>query len=429
MTPSFLSPRFLQATTDLGENATLWQALLDQSDNFAYQTANEGKGGPFGAQLWLVHEETKQFLLVGNEDSNAVVSKGLANAHAEAENLSPANRLAVKEFLQEHQGEGWKVVQVSSAESCQSCRSKQVLLARELIDAGLLEAGDFHVLFKATYDQTREIAGFNDAPFDTTFRYIAEKGILDLPGGLTLLEKAVQSDVLARDAVTDEKMVIVPVREGVTPEGDTRALFHEYQDQPFCVVVSKDGEVLSFATDTRGSGSAINDIENTPIVRALHIAATQKRAEGHFESWDLDGAKIFTNCTELGPLSYAETLWYNIESITQVTDFEAQNFDELPGQSNEELFRQVCADYNGADALIQTKYINEGDRPSAAHLLWQARMAREALLQDQAARLDQLGNDIVLGTLNGTAFSPDALIESDTRSSNYDGKQGGDPAP
>ncbi|MGE4314400.1 MAG: hypothetical protein AB7E85_09055 [Pseudobdellovibrionaceae bacterium] len=431
MTDTYLSPRFRKATTDLGENAILWQALLDQSDNFAYQTANEGKGGPFGAQLWLVHEDTKTFLLVGDEDSNAVVSKGLANAHAEAENLSPANRLALKDFLQAHQGEGWKVVQVSSAESCQSCRSKQVLLARELIDAGLLETGDFRVIFKATYDQTRDIAGFNDAPFDTTFRYIAESGVLDMKGRLLNLEDTIQSDPVAAQAVAEDVIVYVPVREGETPEGHVRDLFEKMGDRPFCVITDQDGNILSFASDTRDPSAAINEIEKTPIVAALHIAAANKRAEGHFESWDLDRARIYTNCTDLGPLSYAETLWYNIDSITNVTDFDAQNFCELPGRANAKLFAQVCAEYNSEDALIHTIYANEGDKPSAAHLLWKARMAREELLRAQADRLDALENDgVVLGALSGMAFSPSALIASDTRSSNYDGKQGGsDPAP
>ena len=85
MTTLPLKPRFTQALTSLPENNDTWKILLDQSDNFAFKTAIDQKGGPFGAQLWLYNPEKKQLVLVGEEDSNAVVSKGIASAHAEAE--------------------------------------------------------------------------------------------------------------------------------------------------------------------------------------------------------------------------------------------------------------------------------------------------------------------------------------------------------
>src|SRR5438132_1406714 len=135
-TDVLLTPRFKTAAAGLPGDPKLWDAALDESDRFAFEMANtDDDHGPFGAQLWLVNEATSDYRLVKGQNSNAVVIKGDAGAHAEAENLSPERREDTREFLQEHRNEGWQIVQVSSGESCPSCRSKQTQFFNELADA------------------------------------------------------------------------------------------------------------------------------------------------------------------------------------------------------------------------------------------------------------------------------------------------------
>ena len=108
---AFTSPRYLRARgeTALPENlpgkVENWAGFAENSDDFALATADAGKGGPFGAQLWLARTadgNTDYHPVYGGEedynDSNAVVSKGQASAHAEAENLSPEKRQARRKF-------------------------------------------------------------------------------------------------------------------------------------------------------------------------------------------------------------------------------------------------------------------------------------------------------------------------------------------
>ena len=138
--------------SDLPGDPLFWKTILNQSDLFAYNSVNNGKGGPFGAQLWLFHSQKNQYILVGTqekyEDSNAVLLKGFASAHAEAENLSIENRIHIYEFLKTHKNEAWKVIQISSGESCPSCRSKQILFANELIQNKLINKNDFYIFLK-----------------------------------------------------------------------------------------------------------------------------------------------------------------------------------------------------------------------------------------------------------------------------------------
>ncbi|NCC22725.1 MAG: hypothetical protein EOM26_09735 [Alphaproteobacteria bacterium] len=431
-------PRFNQATAILPGDPLFWKTALDQSDLFAYRTANEGKGGPFGAQLWLVHPESGRHVLVGTpdapEDSNAVVSKGIASAHAEAENLSPEKRRMVKAFLGAHVGEGWKLVQVSSGESCPSCRSRQVLFARELIAEGLLPAGGFHVVFKATYDQTREIAGFNDSAYDEAFRAVARLGLLSRDDGLFALETAFQEDAETATLKSNGALVFNAVHAADTdqfPEA-VRALFAGAGDTPVAIVVSASGAIMASGADTRAE-SGLNVPEETAIVAALHKAATcQREKDGKFEAWNLEGARLYTNIRDIGPLGYAESLWYNLSAIHVATDFTSEEIDraaqEMPGIANSVLFAQVAAEYNQPDAPVSVTHGGDPEEASVAHLLWQAKMRMEAIRQRQAMRLAEIGGkEIVL--IDGSKASIAELVEHSTHSSNYDGKRADAPSP
>ncbi len=433
-------PRYQTAQSNLSGDPLFWETVLNQSDIFAYDTANDGKGGPFGAQLWLVHPGTSRYVLVGTaeepEDSNAVVSKGRASAHAEAENLSPEKRLELVKFLEDRRGEEWQIVQVSSGESCPSCRSKQILLADELIERGLIGENDFHVVFKATYDQTKRDADFNDAPYDQTFRAIDELGVLDTEEGLFDLESVLRGHGIAAAQIKSGELVYNAVDRVSTKDvpQEVNKLFAQAGDQPCAVIFRPDGSVMSFGLDERDLAyDAINEPEKTAIVSALYKAAARLRdEEGKFDAWDLEGARLYTNIRDIGPMAYAESLWYNLSGITVVSDYASDVVDglaqELPGTSNRVFFRQVAADYDSPVSPLRVAFGGNPEEASVAHLLWKARMAKEALESRQAERLlmlEQAGGPVQIEFIDGRRGPLSGLVSSSRASSHYNGKQAG----
>ena len=436
---SLTTPRYQTAKqSGLPGNQLFWETVLNQSDLFAYNTANAGKGGPFGAQLWLVNPKTDQYILVGTaeepEDSNAVVSKGRASAHAEAENLSPEKRQELIKFLDDHQGEGWKVVQVSSGESCPSCRTKQVLLADELVDKGLIEQGDFHVVFKATYDQTKRDADFNDAPYDQTFRAIHGLGILAVKEGLFGLEAALKGDEAASSQIRSGELVYNAVDLVTEMPGEVEKLMKNAGEQPVAVIVATDGSVMSYGLEERDlANDAINRPEKTAIVSALYKAAAKLREEkGKFEAWNLEGARLYTNIRDIGPMAYSESLWYNLSDIKVVEGFTSDVVDtmaqEMPGIGNRDLFGQVAADYDDPSSPLRVIFNGDPEEASIAHLLWKAKMAMEGLKNLQAERLTQLerqAGPVEFQYIDGRVGPLFGLVLSSRESSHYDGKQAG----
>ena len=79
---------------------------------------------------------------------------GIASNHAESNALSTQVRRDVVRFLSLHMAQcDWHIVQLSSGESCPSCRTKQILFSRELVDMKLIaDFKNFHVIFKSTYE-------------------------------------------------------------------------------------------------------------------------------------------------------------------------------------------------------------------------------------------------------------------------------------
>lgn len=436
MSSGFGKQRYLSALKGLPGRDLFWEIAINESDVFAYNTVNEGKGGPFGAQLWLVNPETEQYVIVGNrehpEDSNAVVSKGRASAHAEAENLCPERRESVFSFLQNHRGEGWQVVQISSGESCPSCRAKQVLFAEELIRKGLIERGGFHVAFKATYEQTRKDADFNDAPYDETFREIARLGVLDNKKGLFALESMFFNDPDISARIKNGEMVFNPV-EAVSSECvpiAAKELIEKAGKVPAAVIVSKEGLVIGFGCDERKPEDYMNLPENTAFIRALFNAADGLRSSGKFESWNLEGAFLYTNIREIGSLAYSESLWYNLSGIRVIEDLASDEADfiarEMPEIPNAELFKIVAAEYDDPSLPIRVVFIGNSEEASVAHLLWKSKMAMEELKSRQSDRLSRLaseGGRINVNFVDGTQCPPEDFVLSSKESSNYNGKK------
>ena len=432
-----LTPRYERADASLPGRDDFWVAMLDESDNFAFKAARDGHGGPFGAQLWLVYPDIDRYVVVGMadrlQDANAVLSKGVASAHAESENLSPANRRRAIDFLEARRDENWHVVQVSSSESCQSCRAKQILFANELIARGLIERGQFHVVFKASYGQAKRDADFNDAPYDMTFRALAHLGVLDHDGGLFDLENALRSDPTISALIETGDLIYNAVTSATQADlpSDVRAVFERADDQPLAVVASPEGhEILATGADHRDPAhDVVHRHDMTALLSALHRASERKRQAGVFESWDLKGATLFTNVRDLGPLAYAETLWCNLSNITVVRDAASEAVDlaarEDPMQSNCDLYKAVAAEYNSSETPVRTRFLGDPNDANAAHRYWAAHVAREAMLDRQAERLRELG-DMDVGLVDGSSLPLEQFIETTRQHSHYDGKQPAD---
>jgi deoxycytidylate deaminase len=431
-----LGPRYQSANAMPPGDPEFWAVMLDNCDNCAFVNARDNQGGPFGAQLWLVNPDTDKYVLAGDlynpVHHNAVVSKGIASAHAEAENLCPDIRWQVVDFLDKHKGEGWRLVQVSSAESCQSCRAKQILFAEELVNLGLIEQGGFHVVFKVTCQQSLQDAGFYDALYDMAFRAIESLGLLDEERGLFDLEDRFKSDPVVASLIDSGEIVYNPVslleENNINPS--IKEIFDDYPHEPVAVVVARDGkEIISTGYDERDEeNDHINQPEKTAIISALHKAAEARRQAGEFESWDLEGASLITNIADIGPLSYAESLWYNLSGISVVDGYGSEEVElrarELPWVANRELFRKVAAEYDSPDSHLSVRFMGDPDKASVAHLYWAAHIARENMLSAQAKRLQGF-ESLNLETIGGDEISPDDLIETSNQNSHYNGRGAG----
>src|SRR5476651_448773 len=72
--------------------------LLDDTDEFAVNTVKAGQGGPFGASVNIYNSRTGEIINIGGLRANAVLSTGIATAHAEDQALTPeiVNELEAK---------------------------------------------------------------------------------------------------------------------------------------------------------------------------------------------------------------------------------------------------------------------------------------------------------------------------------------------
>ena len=411
-----------------------WKTFLNQSDLFAYHSAYNGKAGPFSAQLWLFHPQKNQSILVGTkenfENSNAVLSKGLASAHAEAENLSPEKRHDIYKFLNTNKGKGWNIIQVSSGESCPSCRSKQIIFANELIQNKLINKNDFYVFFKSSYEQAQIVSGFNDAPYDQTFRAISKLGILDKPGNLMNLKSTFQSNPVTKDLIEKNKLIYNPVEsiEKKDAPKNVIKLFEQIKKRPFAVIINKNGDILSEGEDQRNiEKDGINYPEQTAIINALKNAS-KKLKQNKTDSWDLEKAILFTNIYTLGPMAYSESFWYNLSKIKIIIDYKSNEIDslaqEVPSLSNTTLFKQVAADYHDPNCPISVVWNSNSKQTNVSYLLWKAKIEMEGLKQQQAFNLRELEKKGYHSTqfINQTTCPLSDIILSGNENSHYDRK-------
>lgn len=306
------------------------QAFLQATDDHALENVKQDLGGPFGARFVVVTQDGK-IHPVGKNVGNAVISSGIASRHAEHENWTQ-NMDAVEEMLSNLSGQKKMLLELSSGESCINCHTKQEIGFATLRAKGLLEEGDeAHVVFGATYRQTADVAKFNDLVYLLALQKI--KGLDFDAGTHNTITDADAKDGVKLAAMLNHKSQDI---SDIPPE--IAEIFRT--SNRAVVVIVKDGEVFTTGTDERDE-----HFSRTPEVVALQNACTRKREElGIFESWNLEGATIYTSTKDLGPLMLAESYWSNALNFVSVDHDHQEEWatQELEGLSNDEFLSRVA---------------------------------------------------------------------------------------
>lgn len=293
---------------------------INRTDHFAAQTVQAGQGGPFGASIHIYDPITGKVEQIGELAANAVLAKGMSSAHAENEVISPENVQELKNRLKSYDKNTVQVILSSSGQSCPACTAKEEILARHLIEKRLIKPKNFFVTYGATYQDTKDIAQFDDAPY---------KEDLSVPLG--------EGKVKLRD-----------IRIRQAPRRIHR-IFREAAD-PVAVVWHK-GQVLGIGYDIRKQS---RDLIATAEVSAMRAASLALKVQGKEGSWNLTGSSLYTSQIDIGALLYAESQWANIGTIVRVEHDKSFRFQtrESPQISNNRLFNIVASPNETASNVV-----------------------------------------------------------------------------
>ncbi len=298
----------------------LLRNLLDRTDRFAVETVKAGQGGPFGASIHIYEPALGKTLEIGGLAANAVLSKGMASAHAENEVISPENVAELIKQLQFFNPNTVQVILSSSGQSCPACTAKEEILARYLIAKNLILPGNFFVTYGATYRDTKEIAEFDDEPYK-----------LDM----------------GRPAHS-RKIRLNSMKLASTP-ADIQKIF-KGASAPVTIIYRK-GQILSIGHDLR---RVSGDMMATAEVSAIRAASLAAKDNGKDEPWNLLKATLFTPAVDIGPMAYAEGQWSNLKEIVSVTglSLNQQKLNEASKISNTALFNIVASPDDKASDVI-----------------------------------------------------------------------------
>ncbi len=366
-------------------------ALLADADRFAYDNVTHNaagesllddfgnpvsgampRGGPFGAVL-AISLPDGSVSTVAPMRGNNVLASGIASQHAEDRAMQPD---AIEELIRrlllyklERRGEGSPIVwMISSAQSCPTCQTKQEILARQLIERDLIAPGHFMTLFGATYDETYEVAGLNDACY-------ADALIL-------ACEDPCHEGNLVRCCPLDFADAPAPVQKLLARSLEQRA------------VVWRDGAVYAQSVDQR----APHDPFSTAEVSALRAACRRHRSEGEKASWLVDGA-LYTTTRRIGPLALTEASWTGMNMIYSVQMPPAlaglqRETQEAPGLSNAAFLAHVAHGYQDQESVMRV--FRDMGFQNRAQKMWR--------------RILKINNEVLY---NGSAVSSDVLRHHD----------------
>jgi len=293
-------------------------------------TDNSGMvyGGPFSAGVSLIFPDGS-IELIGEPKYNTVLGKGVASFHAEHEALCGYPYGELIKRLDEIRMEGGPDVYVlilSSAQSCTTCQTKQELVARDLIRHGLVAPGHFLTLYGASYDETLEVAQFND-------KIYAEAMIL------AATQPEAPSNLLHQRTAPFESLPT-----------DIQRLFAETR-RPIAVV-EREGNLYATGTEARTD----TDLFSTAEVVALRNAGVRYQQETGNDPWLVDGT-LYTTTLEMGPLFFAEAGWTRLSDIVHVVmppvlAAKQLQTEETYGIDNATFFNIIAGGYAHPDRAV-----------------------------------------------------------------------------
>lgn len=310
-------------------------SLVAAADDAAVENVRAGHGGPFGALLYVGAMDTGELVQIGAPACNAVLSTGLPGAHAEDQVLDGVHIKALEEQLRERGAENSFVIIASSAESCPACHAKIEIFARRLVADGLLKKGRFFLAYGATYADTFNVAGFNDAPYLQDMNAAPEDRLVQICG---------------------------------IGSADIPAPVQDRMGGGHAVIATADGHVFT-GTDERDKHFTL-----TPEVSAIYAACNHQRETGMAEPWDLKSATLYSHTPIPGPLAYTTCQWANVTRWVTLKDGTAGQ--EAPDTDNETLFALIAArPYNGKGTAVHIIHID--DFANKAQKLWQSEIENE----------------------------------------------------
>ena len=326
------------------------------------------RGGPFCAMLAIRHKDNLE--IIGEPRGNNVLSSGIASKHAEDQALLPDNYQALVIKLEEYKkaGEEVSVWMITSGQSCTTCHTKQEIIARDLINRGLIQNSCFTTLYGATYDETFRIAQFYDVQY-------ADAMIL-----------------FAREPENDNNLIhSQKVDYEQIPQEVQRILSQALKST---AVIVRHGKVYSVGTDHRSEF----DLNSTAEISAVRAACIRHREEGAFISWEVDGI-LYTTSSQVGPLLFSEMGWTKIKYINHVImpeELKHKQFDtlETPEITNAEFLRIVAGGYHHERSAIIV--LRDGSFVNTAQPMW--------------ARVLEVNSEVLY---NGAAVSDVVLAERD----------------
>lgn len=325
-------------------------ARLLETDQRAVEGVNAGLGGPFGSSVVVYYPNQstgtmERYTL--SMEHNRVISTGYSGAHAENNALIGAREELVK-FLRTHPDS--IVVMYSSAESCCECRSKEETMARYLQNEGLIKPGNFYVVYGATFQDTAEIARFNDAPY------------------LEDIKKPEGQRLITVDTMSSAEAIQLD-RHGKV----ARALAN-FQRHVALVIDPESQAVFGYGIDQTNE----RGILATAVSGAIRDAGKGRMLAGKEMPWNLGGATLLVTYgakSGIGPRTYATAQWANINRVVLINDLDPlpggnSQHQEAHGISNRELFDVIQGPYDHPMAAVRTIHLDEVREQLRAQRQW-----------------------------------------------------------
>ena len=352
------------------------QQFLQKTDDHALENVRKNIGGPFGARFVIVTEDG-EIHPVGDLVGNAVVSSGIASRHAESENWTQNWDTLVSKLV-DLKGTRKVLIELSSAESCINCHTKQELGFEKLRAMGLLQENDEgRVVFGTPYRQTADIAGFNDLVYLLALQNLKDIE-LDAGDHNPLTDPDIQEGKGLASQFSHETLDIDDIPEDV-------ADIIRLAESPVVIVV-REGEIFSVGRDKRYEHFTLTPevvaLQNACIayrkqLRQQYIDAGQDVPEV-LESWNLGGAdkgvKVYTSTAEIGPAMLSEGYWSNaLNFVTVKHDRQAEwTTRESSEFSNDELLTMIALHLHEKNG--SSNHVHHSQTENKAQIEWDRRM-------------------------------------------------------